>query len=1284
MPTPPKVASTPRRRRWLRRVLLTLALLLVVSLGALAWVGTHLETPWLRAQIRQQVAHTLHVDIDYGAASVGVRGIDLRDFRVASMLPDQDLAPDLLRVGHVKVHWRIRDLVRGGIRLHELAVDDVTLNVVRDAAGVTSLERLLAALPPSPPEPTTPWSQLLRKLQHAPVVAVPELHVRGVRLAVWQRQDGPPARWTLGDLGLDAHVQTGLAWPTLEATVTGQPLILTQDHAMLPAEVTPLVAQVPVLAALTTHGSVEMTLKTVLTLVKPDELALTTTLATPQAPLVTLDLGLVARQSGVDVRVRQLALGTVATLQMDVAVPDAGVGPTLATVRTWTAGLDLAALTVAGTDVRGLSAHLRGQQLVVPRAGGQPTIADMTADLALATLHHPMATVHGLKLTMHAQAPADRPSAQTTLHVDGLNVADLAHAATVTGLDAQTSVVADAQGVTLTVAGDVALALADAVTAETVHAGVQVEAAPWQTWLDAPWTAVRTLQAQLTVGVLRATQQAQTVTAHGIEAGVTLPPVTRDPATGVVDVVHPIDAHMSADRVEAPGVDVRHAAATARVDHVHVDPVEPRTALAHAVLDAKLGATTAHAEIHKRADALEWRAHWTLPNLRELTAMLPVPPPLRRQVNWATLTIDGHSAGQVTHLTAQTEVHADTQLALHQLAWQDGARKVAMAGLTLSVQNRGHGLTQQATLAVDMDGLHVGRVRQALLQLAGKLDVDPDARHADGQWTLQGAYGLHTQGHLNVQHTGTAWHYAVDMDARGLAGLLRGWPLAERQALCLGEAGLAVTLTARGQLAWPGPLGGRHHVVLGLERVACRVPQGSVEWNRLDLTLDAEGQAHAWRADVTVALPVLDLAGGGHVAHVEGLTQHLIGQLAADGAMRLTLDARLKRMTQDAVAGWTARDVTLEVAGWADAEAMRVEKFVLDNPGSGTHLDLAGGLDRTALHPPRVTDADLAGEAAAATTTTALDGAEPVPGHQGLELAGTLRQDLGAWAKGNDKVTASGVVSLPFRVESGDLVLYRATARMHLEHVSVGLPALGLAVTDIHGDLPTAESFRMQPTFALLGGGEDNAYTRWRFADHQPFLRRDDFLTIGHIQFHDTILGPVAGNAGLDRDVFRLEQLEAALLGGKLTGQCIVRLRGADTWVLVRGTATGLRVSGSDEELDANAALEWLPVRASLDGRAELLHVGRRHLEALLDLWDPYGEDAQSNRLRSVLRLGHPEHVRMRFEHGFMDIAVALGGLGSAVQIDELRGIALGPLFQRWVDPLVAPWRSALGKEGGQ
>jgi hypothetical protein len=56
------------------------------------------------------------------------------------------------------------------------------------------------------------------------------------------------------------------------------------------------------------------------------------------------------------------------------------------------------------------------------------------------------------------------------------------------------------------------------------------------------------------------------------------------------------------------------------------------------------------------------------------------------------------------------------------------------------------------------------------------------------------------------------------------------------------------------------------------------------------------------------------------------------------------------------------------------------------------------------------------------------------------------------------------------------------------------------------------------------------------------------------------------------------------------------------------------------------------------------------------------------NRIRQALKIGYPRSGWLRFEHGFANLSVSLGGVGSAVRIDEVRGVAIEPVLKFWLD----------------
>ena len=160
----------------------------------------------------------------------------------------------------------------------------------------------------------------------------------------------------------------------------------------------------------------------------------------------------------------------------------------------------------------------------------------------------------------------------------------------------------------------------------------------------------------------------------------------------------------------------------------------------------------------------------------------------------------------------------------------------------------------------------------------------------------------------------------------------------------------------------------------------------------------------------------------------------------------------------------------------------------------------------------------------------------------------------------------------------------------------------------------------------------------------------------------------------LDRDVLAVDQLEMNALGGKITGQTTIEVRGPDTRIAFRGKVTGVRPSSgkaSGDRLDANAAVTIVPYKLGLEGRVEIVQIGRAHLLDLLDLWDPYHADVSANRVRLGLKFGYPKQVRLKFLHGFASLAVELGGIASVVRIDEIQGIPIGPALARYLSPVL-------------
>lgn len=367
--------------------------------------------------------------------------------------------------------------------------------------------------------------------------------------------------------------------------------------------------------------------------------------------------------------------------------------------------------------------------------------------------------------------------------------------------------------------------------------------------------------------------------------------------------------------------------------------------------------------------------------------------------------------------------------------------------------------------------------------------------------------------------------------------------------------------------------------------------------------------------------------------------------------VRMQGEATLGRLGQDIMPALRIEGASARLRAEIDRRGrLELEEVSFENPASGSRGRLHGRVDRIGL-----------GE----------DGDGGVPGARGAAIDGELEQSLDALPE-LFGVRVRGGAKLRFAVETGDFRVLGVQAMAVLDDVGARHAGLDAELRGMTGQMPLRfELVRDGTTLLPLGGGRRSPWARWRFVDQQPFLSGDHFVAIQSLRMGKVEVGPLAGNASIDRDVFRLDQLEMRLQGGQLTGQCAIELGGVDTRVLLRGNVTGVRIPGHQGRIDANAALEIQPWRLAIQGRAQVLRLSKSHLELALDLLDPYREDVQANRARLALRLGYPKQMRLRFRHGFADVWIELGGLAELVRIDEIRGVALGPLMTRAVLPLL-------------
>jgi len=192
-----------------------------------------------------------------------------------------------------------------------------------------------------------------------------------------------------------------------------------------------------------------------------------------------------------------------------------------------------------------------------------------------------------------------------------------------------------------------------------------------------------------------------------------------------------------------------------------------------------------------------------------------------------------------------------------------------------------------------------------------------------------------------------------------------------------------------------------------------------------------------------------------------------------------------------------------------------------------------------------------------------------------------------------------------------------------------------------------------------------------RFADQHPLLNRSGFFSISHLKTPFVSIAPLVGNLEIEQNVVSLRQFEMGVRGGNITGQCGITWNGAKSTVELHVRASGVQ-SSHGEPFDGNIAVAISAADRTIDGRAEILRIGERHLLDLLDLQDPVHVDPAMNRIRTALHFGYPDSLRLVFDHGFASAQLELGGLARLIRINEVRGIPMGPIVDQMLSPMLS------------
>ncbi|WP_163867472.1 hypothetical protein [Myxococcus eversor] len=1206
------------RRRWARVfagvVLLLVVLPALVLLGAVV-VLHNLDHPWVKPRILPRVEAATGLSLDYQRAHVAIlSGLRLEGLVVRTPAPLHAAAPELLRVGTLEAQWTLDSLLNGPTLLERVSARDVAVTLVADDAGPTSLTLLTQPEPLPAEAPLGTSQQLASFLASAPPVG--KVEVSGVSLAYVRVRNGEVVdRWSLRGLAalLELKEQDG-RWKVF-ANLGGA-------GAPLPLEVRREGPAVPTgVAALELVLSVEAGAEAARARVDLDVVRQS---FDSRFTVSTLLHGAVSARFDTEKRhtvieLERTRLTDSAQVEALVVLPDAAEVPVFVTRAL--ADVDLGGL------LQGIPAEWR--PLVLEQGKAHLDARDVTLSAV------PTLGAQG-KLGLDVDVTSVR-MVQDALQValGSGRVSLVATPDSKQGLSAQLAFALQA----LAVDGPTTLRVPKAQGELKGHQLRPEPSSPLMLAGDA---------------TLSAMVEALDVSASGVRAkaerlGIQLrAPLAREPPFALSADV-PVGALQV---VLADGREVLKGPVHLKLDASEVFPLldEPRLSRARARVTLDVGAVHASLDATKGPEDVAFTLTAQTPDLAVARPFLPNE--VAARLGWKDLGVDLTSKGTATALFSPTpRWDHRTELRLTRPAWDD----VTASTIAVVTSSRGDVWRHKAELDVRVEGLRAGDLEVGTQHQFMTFDVD--RRKPAVRLVVTSKEGL--KGGVDVA-------LAFDRKTRALRGdvtadlpplgplskLLARFHVpaavdASKFALKLDVHGtlfgIFKDITSEGQVRlMPTPLRG-----VGFEGTAVMDALG-VRWRDDALSLNLP--AVHWRIESHIDGPRRSVHGD---LTAEKLTVGLqdrrftFADLSSDTLftfsdkweaddIEVKQDLKARTLEQKPALPYPVQDLTLAFTATRKASGViHVPDLLLSNGGTSTELKVRGRLD---LGEER----------------------------RRLALRGQLAQDLSKLAQPG-LLESSGKVAVEFRVASPDLVGFRTFSSLLFQNVNVRLPPQGIVVEALDGNVPLTENFQFtEGQVRLLDDIDVNPYPMLRFADQHPLLSRSGFVSVASITTPQVSISPLAGNLAIDQHVVSMTQLEMGVRGGRITGQWLLDWQGKQSTLEARVRATGVK-SSHGEPFDGNAAMVISAKDRSINGRAEILRIGNRHLLDLLDLEDPRHVDPATNRVRYALSLGYPEHVRVSFNHGFGSLSITMGGLAKLISINDIRGIPMGPIVDQLI-----------------
>ncbi len=1204
----------------------------MLGLAALAVLAVYvvlhsLDAPWLKRRV-QTLARAAGVEVDYGAVRVGLlTGAEIDGLVVQSPAEIRAFAPELVRVGRVRAEWSLRSLFKHeGPPLRRLSVSDVTVTVVVDEHGRTSFDALPSSPPTSPPAPAVPLSRQASQLETA--LPFGDIDVDRVTLALVRTEEGHVVERTeLRGVGL-----------TVSAMPAGQ-----TEPAGSAAPAGSAVKASRVKMALGSSG-------------KPLDLALTRQRDGAKAGEGRAKLWL-----AID------ATSTAVTAALDVRMIDQSFAPSVAADH-WLhaearARFDAAAgrteITLDHTEAGDGAATVEAA-IAIPDTG-DPIVRHAQGDVDLARLlawvPAGLVPVTAERARIHFQAEslaapggvAGRGAitlAGVRYEAGANRVAADDVAIDFDGQQASDGAVTGHVGARFT---RVALEGISPVVARDGHVELRVA----NVHVDAGDPLATRGDVALSADV--ASIDASTKTSRAVADGLALRAHTL--LDGHARYAVEVDAPMSRLRLLDHGrtlVDAK-AHVDARLHGVQIDVARPIASRGVAKLDVDLGDVQVGLDATKGADALDYALHATAKTLSAARPFLT--PALASVAPWDRIGVAIQSTGHVEHLAGgNPAIDQKTELDLDAPAFET----VAARSLSLKLHSKGTALRHDAE----------GDLRVQALTFAGAnasddhvtLTASIDREHASPSLRFQiatdGRAGVNLTASASFDPARRAVTYAIDGHLDGLAKLapfaarvhgLEGFDLAQLDVGLASKGDLLGIVTGVGrdgtiQLA-PHPtltaaVVGKtdlHVAHFRWERGDTEIVSPAIVWH---VDMHADGARRV--VDSHLEVDSLHLAFGENEVDLAGIRDDssvgVKGDLA-DPETDLTQHLAVRALRQDALPQYPIGDLTFALSAERDREGIvHLAQMKLSNGTGGTTAAVTGNVEL--------------GE-----------------GRHTLSVTTSLTQDLSRLTGAPATFRGKGNLAAEANITSPDLSLFRVHAALKGKDVTIDMPRAGIALETANGEVPITVTLDVGANGVALRPDEKRSpYSMLRFADQHPLLSRSGFLSIARLKTPWVEIAPLVGNLEIQQNVISLRQFEMGVRNGTITGQFGLDWDGAKSTLELHVRATGVQ-SSHGEPFDGNIAVVVSAGDRTVEGRAEILRIGERHLLDLLDLQDPMHVDPAMNRIRTALTLGYPDRLRLVFDHGFASARLELGGIARLISIGELRGIPMGPI----VDKLLAP-----------